>query len=166
MPKLLLILITTIILTGCKPNLPKPGSMQTSLPTSSQSQVNYQASFAIFTNGVFRVFTAPMYHNLSPEVYIEAKNPNIIQVKKAGITWNDFFKTLPMALSRECLTTGTKEQFCNSSTQTLKFYINGQKVADFLNRQINAGDKALISFGSETENQIQEQLKRIPQLDQ
>jgi len=44
--------------------------------------VDKQASFAIFTNGTFRVFTAAMYHNLSPNAYIEASNPNVIQIKK------------------------------------------------------------------------------------
>jgi len=45
-----------------------------------------QASFAIFTNGTFRTFTAAMYHTLSQDVYIEASNPNVIQVKKSGAT--------------------------------------------------------------------------------
>ena len=57
--------------------------------------VNKKASFAIFTNGTFRLFTAAMYHNLSEDVFIQADNPNIVHVKKTGITWDVFFKTLP-----------------------------------------------------------------------
>ena len=40
-------------------------------------KIDRKASFAIFTNGTFRVFTASMYHNLSQDVYIEANNPNL-----------------------------------------------------------------------------------------
>lgn len=45
-----------------------------------------QAAFAIYTSGTFRIFTASMYHNLSEDVFIQAENPNIIQVKKDGVT--------------------------------------------------------------------------------
>lgn len=61
-------------------------------PSTTLQIVDKQASFAIFTHGTFRVFTATMYHNLSKEVYIEASNPNIVLVRKTGVTWNDFFQ--------------------------------------------------------------------------
>src|SRR3989337_644656 len=53
--------------------------------------VETKASFAIFTNGTFRIFTASMYHNLSEDVYIQADNPNVVHVKKSNTTWDDFF---------------------------------------------------------------------------
>jgi len=124
--------------------------------------VNRQASFAIFTNGTFRVFTATMYHNLSPDVFIEGSNPNVIQIKKDGLTWNDFFSTLPFKLTHECLTTGTGQTFCTGSNGTLKFYINGEKAVNVLDQQINNGDKLLVTFGNETELEIKEQYDRIP----
>lgn len=163
MLKLLLILIATIILTGCKPNLPKPGSMQTSLPATSQSQVNYIASFAIFTNGTLRIFTDPKYHNRSADVFLQSQNPNVIQVRKAGITWGDFFQTLPLKLTSTCLTTGTGQTFCSNQQGTLKFYLNGTLAKNFLETEIKNGDGALITFGNETEVEIAKQLKQISQ---
>ncbi len=123
--------------------------------------VDKKASFAIFTNGIFRIFTASMYHNLSEDVYIQADNPNIVLVKKSGVTWNDFFKTLPFSLTKSCLTTGTKETFCTNQSKTLKFYINGVQYDNLLDREIKDGDKALISFGSENEEQVQEQIEKL-----
>lgn len=128
---------------------------------SNSVGVNEQASFAIFTNRTFRVFTASMYHNLSEDVFIESKNPNIIQIRKS-VTWNDFFKTLPFKLTKDCLTTGTGQTFCNGQNGTLKFYLNGQSDPDALDKLINQGDKLLISFGNETDSQIQTQLEKIP----
>lgn len=119
-----------------------------SLPASQT--INKQASFAIFTNGTFRVFTASMYHNLSDNVYIEASNPNIVKVKKAGTTWDNFFSTLPFKLTHDCLTTGTKETFCNGSNGTLKFYLNGERKERVLDQEIRSGDKLLISYGDES----------------
>lgn len=128
---------------------------------SNSVGVNEQASFAIFTNGTFRVFTASMYHNLSEDVFIESKNPNIIQIRKA-VTWDDFFTTLPFKLTKDCLTTGTGQTFCNGQNGTLKFYLNGQSDPDALDKLINQGDKLLISFGNETDSQIQTQIEKIP----
>lgn len=62
---------------------------------TSDEEVDYHASFLIFTNGTKRVFTNPMYHNLSEDVYIEAPNPAIVHVTKAGVTWGDFSPLYP-----------------------------------------------------------------------
>lgn len=126
--------------------------------------VDYRASFAIFTSGTFRIFTAAMYHNRSKDVFIQADNPNVVHAKKAGITWNDFFQTLPMKLTKECLTTGTKQTFCTGGDGTLRFYRNGSYDKDALDRAIHHGDQLLVSFGNESEDQIQKQLQQVPKI--
>lgn len=139
-------------------------TQQQSTSTSAQTQViDKQASFAIFTNGTFRVFTASMYHNLSPDVYIEASNPNIVKVKKAGLTWNNFFSTLSFKLTSDCLTTGTKETFCTGNRGTLKFYLNGERNGVVLDQEIQNGDKLLVTFGTESEEVVKQQIDKIPQ---
>ncbi|MBI4009511.1 hypothetical protein HY357_04705 [Candidatus Roizmanbacteria bacterium] len=140
--------------------------MKESLDVSPTAQgdkvVDHKASFAIFTHGTFRIFTAAMYHNLSEDVFIQADNPNIVHVKKAGTTWDDFFKTLPFKLTKSCLTTGTGETFCNGQNGTLRFYLNGVKTDNLLDTEIQNGDKTLISFGNENEDIVQKQLQQIP----
>lgn len=130
----------------------------------AQQKVDYEASFAIYTNGTFRVFTAAMYHNLSSDVYIQADNPNIVHVKKSGITWGDFFDTLPFKLSKECLTTGTKETFCAGGDGSLEFYLNGAITDNLLDLEIKQGDKALITFGNSSQTEIQRQIQSIPDI--
>ncbi len=131
----------------------------------SPSVFNEQtARFAIFTNGVRRLFFATMYHNKSKLAYIEASDPSRVHIRQKGITWNDFFQTLPMKLTQDCLTTGTKETFCTNANESLKFYLNGTRDDTALEKEINHGDTLLISFGSETESQIQNQLKEFPAL--
>jgi len=127
-----------------------------------EESINFRAGFAIFTNGLNRSFTASMYHNLSDNAYITSDNPNIVLVKKPGITWGEFFDTLPFNLSKDCLTTGTGQTFCTGEGGTLKFYLNGRLTKDLLSRQINDGDRALITYGNENENQAQIQLQQVP----
>jgi hypothetical protein len=105
-----------------------------------------------------------MYHNLSKNVFIEASNPNIVHIKKRGVTWDDFFKTLPFKLTRDCLTTGTGETFCTKGENRLKFYLSGVKTNDLLNKEIMKDDKTLITYGSENEDDIQKQIKRLNEI--
>ena len=127
-----------------------------------QESVNYRASFAIFTNGLNRSFTAAMYHNLSDDTFITSDNPNIVLVKKPGITWGEFFDTLPFSLKKDCLTTGTGQTFCTNETAVLQFYLNGERENDLLSREIKDGDRALITYGEEKASVIQKQLEQVP----
>jgi len=124
----------------------------TQTPTTSPSpeidQVDFTASFTIITNGVTRNFNSAMYHNRSSDVYIEASDPTLIQVKKRGVTWNDFFQTLPFKLTKNCLTTGTNEKFCSGENGTLRFYLNDIENPNLLDAEIQAGDRTLIQFSS------------------
>lgn len=148
--------------TGTTISTPIPNPPSTPETIQSKKNIDVMASFIIFTNGTFRIFTDSRYHNKSEEVFIEAENPNTIRVKKIGITYKDFFSTLPMKLEKDCLTTGTGQVFCNSETHSLKFYLNGQNEIDLLDREITDNDQLLISYGPINED-ISYQLQKIPQ---
>ncbi|MDA1079819.1 MAG: hypothetical protein O2840_04000 [bacterium] len=171
MSKLVLLIAAVILITlfgfiffsnsTTAPESSTPSSPQPA-PVAATQKTDIQASFAIFTNGTFRIFTASMYHNLSQDAYIEASNPNLVQVTKMGTTWNDFFSTLPFELTATCLTTGTKETFCSGKKGELQFYLNGVKNDNALDQEIANGDRLLVTFGSESEAQIRQQIERIP----
>lgn len=160
--------ITYLVIGSKMKTSPAPSATQQETPAVTRGQqapISYKAGFAIFTHRTFRVFTAAMYHNQSSDVYIAADNPNIVNIKKSGTTWNDFFKTLPFKLTKECLTTGTKETFCTNKKATLQFYLNGKQDENALDKQISAGDQLLVSYGNEGEEQIQRQLQQIPKVE-
>lgn len=119
-----------------------------STPSPANEGVNITASFTIVTDKITRSFVNPKYHNQSSDVYITSENPSIVYVKKAGITWDDFFKTLPMKLTKECLITGDGETLCDGRRGTLKFYLNGIEDKNLLDKQIQQNDEILIKFTS------------------
>ena len=145
----LLIVITAAILFT-KPFSQLTTSVeQTNTPSQDlqpKQDVDFTASFEIVTNRIKRNFNAKMYHNISPDVYIEGPDPSIIHVKKSSLTWDDFFKTLPMELTKECLTTGTGEKYCDGENGNLRFFLNGLENPNLLDKQIAAGDHVLIQF--------------------
>lgn len=146
------VIIALSILTYIFLNQPKTVSTPTSqIPISSpaaEEKINITANFTIMTDSITRSFKAEKYHNLSPNVYIEASDPTIVHVKKLGITWDDFFKTLPMKLTKACLTTGDGETFCDGADGSLKFYLNDIETPNLLNKEIKDGAEALIKFTS------------------
>lgn len=120
------------------PSSPSPDAIQ---------QTNITASFTIITDNITRSFKAEKYHNKSPDVYIEASNPTVIHVKKSGITWNDFFQTLPMKLTKDCLITGDGETLCNTN-RSLKFYLNDDEDPNLLDKEIKQGDRLKVEYKS------------------
>lgn len=117
-------------------------------PTPTPKQVDIRAKFTIITGAITRSFKAEKYHNQSPDVFITAEDPTTIHVKKKGIIWDDFFRTLPMKLTKECLTTGDGETFCDGQDGSLRFYLNGSEDQNLLEKEIRENDHALIKFSS------------------
>ncbi len=115
-------------------------------PTSSAADIT--ASFTIVTDKITRSFKAEKYHNQSGEVFITGQDPTMIHVKKTGTTWADFFETLPMELTKECLITGDGERLCDRQNGTLKFYLNDIEDKDALDKEIKQDDKLLVRFSS------------------
>lgn len=149
--KIVIIIVTLfavlggILLSRTKPEqAPKP----TSSPSVANKSIEISASFIIMTDKITRSFKAEKYHNQSPDVYIEASDPAKVHVTKNGITWDDFFKTLPMKLTEDCLTTGDGETICDGKNGSLKFYLNDIETLNLLDREIKEADRALIKFTS------------------
>ncbi|MDQ3008648.1 MAG: hypothetical protein M3Q81_03555 [bacterium] len=150
-----LLFLLAIIFSGCTAEMSEREDASTSTeltPSASpQSELEeslpYTARFEIFTRGTKRIFTQAMYHNLSPELYIEARDPQLINVQKSNLTWNDFFKTLPFSLTKDCLVTGTKQTFCTSDTEKLRFFLNDQEVPEALDDVIKADDTLRVTYG-------------------
>lgn len=121
-------------------------SLPTTVPTPTQEPSSITATFEIYTLGTKRIFSDSKYHNKSDEIYITSKSPNIIYSKKTNATWADFFATLPMKLTNECLTTGTGQVFCDGQNGNLVFEINGVVTKDALAKVIKNGDSLKVVF--------------------
>ena len=56
------------------------------------------------------------------------------------------------------------KKYCNDGDKTLKVYVNGEPNEEYDTYLMGDLDKILISYGSETEEEIQEQLDSITDL--
>lgn len=169
---ILIILILLAIVGGIfvwqrqRSKLTNATSLIQNIPTqTAEEKTHIHAAFIIFTNGTKRIFTDSKYHERIPEAHLHVSSPSVIHIHAGGITWQEFFDSLPspMKVTAECLTTGTGQRFCTKGESDLKFYLNGQRAQQsILNQEIRDNDMLLISYGSENENQLREQLKQFP----
>jgi len=145
-------IISAVILSGCGTTQLSPEAENQSSPEKKaqdlvvEKEIARTARFEISTEGTKRVFTQAMYHDQSPDVYLEARNPQLVQVKKADISWDDFFKTLPFSLTKNCLITGTKQTFCSTESKKLRFFLNSVETPDALDLEIQQDDVLRVEY--------------------
>ena len=148
---LLIVLIVISVIAGVifvtkkQPETTTP-AQPTPTPTTTLKYTNITATFEIYTLGTKRIFSDSKYHNKSDYVYITSESPNTIYIKRPEIKWADFFATLPMKLTNECLTTGTGQVFCDGEKGSLIFEINGREDKNALDSIIKNGDNLKVTF--------------------
>ena len=71
------------------------------------------------------------------------------------------FNSLSIGLDDKCYIFPDGKQFCTNDEYSLKYFINGEPVEDIRSYEIIEDDKILITFGGETDDQIQEYLKQL-----
>jgi len=107
-------------------------------------------------------FSAPAYQIKSSWIHFEANDGTTIHKHATNVKLGYLFETLNIGLTDECYVFPDRSRsFCTQDENTLKFYINGQKVDSILDYVFNDGDKILISFGSETPEEIESQLLEL-----
>ena len=108
-------------------------------------------------------FTAPTYQIKSSWIHFEESDGKTVHRHASGVTIGYLFETLNIGIDEKCYTFPDGRNFCNVEDKegdqyTLKFYINHEKVTDIRNHVLNDGDRILISYGNESQQQIDEQL--------
>ncbi len=107
-------------------------------------------------------FSAPAYQIKSAWIHFEGNDGTTIHKHATGVTLGYLFETLNIGLTDECYEFPDRSRsFCSEDENTLKFYINGEKVVGVLDYVFTDGDKLLISFGSETPEEIESQLLEL-----
>ncbi len=80
------------------------------------------------------------------------KTGDVIHMHAKGVPLWLFFNSVGGDFNETCLTLPGNQQFCNSETEKLKFYVNGKPNEEFGGYGFNDLDKILISHGSTDED--------------
>lgn len=117
------------------------------------------ASLAVKIQGASFDFTLEKYQLQSPFIHFENNNGYVVHRHSVGVTIGYLFETLNFGLSKECIVIDDGRKFCTDNVDSLKFFINGRQVENIRDYIIFDGDIILISYGDETQNELEQQFK-------
>jgi len=106
-------------------------------------------------------FSATTYQIKSSWIHFEESDGNTIHRHSSGVTLDYLFGTLGLDIDEDCYIFGDGRQFCTNEDYSLKYFINGDSVNNINDYVIQDDDRILISYGSETEDQIADQMNEL-----
>ncbi len=109
-------------------------------------------------------FNGPAYQIKSSWIHFEAQDGATIHRHSTGVTLGFLFESIAIGLDDECYAfkgTGGERVFCTNDDYSLKFYVNHQLVPNLTDYVFEDGDKILISYGGQTQEEIDSQLAEL-----
>ncbi len=131
-----------------------------------RQSVHWHADFALYIRGERFDFSDERFvsdeeDELSENVHIHGTRYGVVHVHREGTTWREFFHSLGFELTDTCLTLPDGEQLCTSDTERLSFMLNGVKLDTLAFQDITDIDRALISFGTESDEELLQQYAKV-----
>jgi hypothetical protein len=106
-------------------------------------------------------FSAPAYQIKSSWIHFEGNDGTTIHKHATGVTLGYLFESLGLGLDDQCYEFQDGRSFCTNEDYSLKFFINGEQVNDIRDYEINEDDKILVSYGVETQEEIEKELLEL-----
>ena|SRR3989338_1156072 len=98
--------------------------------------------------------------------HFENGDGDVVHTHATGITLGYIFKTLSMELTEECIKTNMGKKYCNDDNAMLKVFVKSRNsdwesisyAADYVIQDL---DKILVTYGTESEEEIKEQMESV-----
>lgn len=131
-----------------------------------EEPTHYHANFALFVAGervdlsadeyMEDVATCAVGETVLPatRAHLHNNNPDVAHVHHEGVTWGHLLMNLGFGLGEEHLALDDGPVLTEGEGRTLKFILNGQPQYAVHNELIRSGDRLLISYGSESEQEV------------
>lgn len=137
--------------------------------------VHYHANFAVYVNGAKEQFKSPKYYEetevtactLEPidspkeRAHMHGNVNDVVHVEDHLVTWGHFMQNLGWGLGDDYIKTADSIYSVNEQDK-LVFILNGKPVENIADQIIQDKDQLLVSYGSSSDSQIQEQYKSVP----
>jgi len=106
-------------------------------------------------------FTLPAYQIKNSWIHFEGQEGNTLHRHSSGVKMGYLFETLGIDLTEECYVFPDGREFCTNEDYSLKYFINHESVPSINDYIGFDSDKILISYGNESEEQIDAQLSEL-----
>lgn len=125
--------------------------------------VHNHADVKVYINGKSIDFSQKKYQITTSFIHFEDGLGDVVHLHAPGLTIGHLLNSIKFGFTGDCIIIDGGN-YCNDKTKKLKFYVNGQSNKEFYNYAIKDLDKILISYGSENDLEIQNQLNSITNL--
>ncbi|MEM3143795.1 MAG: protein-disulfide isomerase [Candidatus Nitrosotenuis sp.] len=122
------------------------------------------ASILVRIHGDKFDFSGPAYQVKNAFIHFEGLDGETIHRHATNVPLGFLFETIKIELTDDCFIFPDRtpqHTFCTNDDYSLKFYINHKKVDSIVNYVIQEDDRILISYGGETPEEIEAQLKEL-----
>ena len=106
-------------------------------------------------------FSVPTYQIKSSWIHFEESDGTTVHRHSSGVELGYLFDTINIGIDNKCYIFPDGRQFCSNEDYSLKYYINHKLVNDVYDYVFEDGDRILITYGSETPEQIEMQLREL-----
>ncbi len=139
-----------------------------------EAPTHYHANWALFIEGERQDLSADRYMEEveacvaegrvqpSQRVHMHNNEDHVVHVHHEGVTWGHFLGNLGFGVGEDYLITDDGRRLFEEEGRALTFVVNGFPVGEIHDRLIDPGDRLVISYGSETaEEVLEEQFPRV-----
>lgn len=120
------------------------------------------AALKLFINNEEPIdFSEPRYQVQSRFIHFEDRNGVVVHRHATNVDLGFFFQSLDMEFNDQCIKLVDGTSYCNDGENTLKMYVNGARNNMYDEYVLKDGDRILITYGDETEEEIQSQLNTL-----
>lgn len=124
------------------------------------------ADFKVYVDGQALDFAKPEYFMKSSVLHVDSNqnkqdSSGVLHMHAKNVPLWLFFKSLGFSLQKDSLILADGRILKNENGNTLKFYLNGQKVDELVDYVFLPSDKLLISYGPENDPNIKSQINSV-----
>ena len=142
--------------------------------TFNDTRVHYHANFAVFVDGERLPFDTFTFYeevqscggegedNPKARAHMHDQINHVLHVHDEAATWGHFFANLGMTNGDTVFKTDA-DTYVESGSLQIRFLLNNEEVNATANRTIKSEDTLLISIGSSSDSQLENQYSQIVQ---
>lgn len=143
-----------------------PGKITRDIPLVIENPIYHaHVDFKVFLEGNEISFNKLKFNEVSKYAHLHLTNPHgdkVIHIEGTeNITIGLFFESLGMKFNSTCFVLDTGEGFCNNFEKRIRFFVNGNENFQFDLYEFRDLDKILITYGDETDREIENQKNSI-----
>ena len=137
--------------------------------TSTDTKVHVHGDFRMYLNDARIRFTDKKYQSSAEKTHHVALhfhdgNDEVIHRHADGVTLTEFFKSLNITLTNECVTLHTGTEYCTNKSDTLMLIVNGERVSEVNEYIFSEEDRILLYYGNPTNPNIKDYVAGITDL--